>query len=336
MTAPATDTILRKRFRVIGTILTVGCVGLTSLFAYSVTNGSKWWMLSLPLLAATLVAADLGNAFLWPYIKRRMAEKAWGDVAFAAPFGVLATIVCLLTAFGSLSHVFGESVAAAKHQNVKLEDVGAIIAKEEANEQIYVSRIADLSKSNGGWVTTATADGLRAKLPALELAIKQEEARGGCKALCLKRTQERDDINEKIGTLETLSKTEQMLKDTRTALAKYREKRGTTERGESGILDQNASLAGMFTMSLNPTADSQAWTGRGVAWMVVLFMVLGALGFNSLGYASDDFDKSSGDATNKTTDAKGNTTIIVEKSKDNDALKAQIAAFTRTINARLA
>ena len=38
-----------------------------------------------------------------------------------------------------------------------------------------------------------------------------------------------------------------------------------------------------------------------------------------------------------TTDAKGNnTTIIVEKSKDNDALKAQIAAFTRTINARLA
>lgn len=285
MHAPSTDDILRARFRTIGAILTVGLVGLTTMFAYSVTKNSPWWMLVLPLLAAVLIAADLGNCYIWPYIYRRIKANSWAEVYFSAPFAVLSTIVCLITAFGSLNHVFGESVATAKHQNVKLDDVGAIIAKEEDNERIYVNRIAELSKNGGGWVTTTTADALRAKLPGLELAIQQEAAKGGCKGQCLKRTQERDDVMEKIGTLEAVSKTETMLKATREALAKYRDKRGTTERGESGVMDQNAALAGWFTLTLEPSSTSQAWTGRSVASILVLFMVLGAFGFNSLGHA---------------------------------------------------
>lgn len=287
MHATSTDTVLRKRFRIIGTVLTIGCVGLTTTFALSVT--SKWYI--LPLLIATLAAADLGNAYIWPFVLRKIRECRWDEAGFAAPFGVISTIVCLVTAFGSLSHVFGESVAAAKHQNVKLDDVGAIIAKEEDNERIYSNRIAELSKANGGWVTTATADGLRAKIPGLELAIQQESARGGCKTKCLERTKERDDVMERIGTLETLSKTEAMLKATREALAKYRDKRGVTDRGESGVLDQNASLAGLLTLSLDPSDTAQRWTGKGVAWLIVLFMVAGALGFNSLGHLSDEIQE---------------------------------------------
>ena len=263
MRPASTDDILRKRFRSIGLVLTVGLMGLTTMFAYSVTKTGAAWLLTLPLLAAVLIAADLGNCYLWPYVKRAVDRKSWADAAFAAPFATLATIVCLLTAFGSLNHVFGESVDAAKFQNTKLDDVGVTIAKEEANETIYVNRIAELSKANGGWVTTTTADALRAKLPGLELAIKQES--DNCRKRCKEATKERDDVNAKIATLEQIDKTEILLKATREALARYREKRASTERGDSGVLHQNASLASTLTLSLKPTEASQAWTGRGVA-----------------------------------------------------------------------
>ena len=237
-----------------------------------------------------MICADLGNAYVWPYVLRKVNEGRYGDAIFASLIGALSTVVCLGTAFGSVSHLFNENVASAKFQNTKLDDVGAIIAKEEDNERIYVRRIAELSKANGGWVTTTTADALRAKLPGLDLAIKQEEARGGCKTVCLQRTKERDQINERIGTLEAISKTERMLTATREALAKYRDKRGVTERGESVALDQMSQVASFVTASLEPTDYAKQWTGKGIAWMLTLFVVFGALGFNALGYTSDELD----------------------------------------------
>lgn len=284
--ATATDHTLRRNFRWIGLTLTVGCGALTAMFGLSMAKS----MLVSGILVAVLIAADLGNAYVWPFVLRRLKERNYGDAGFAAAIGMVSTIVCLLTAFGSVSHLFNENVQTAKVQNIKFDDVGAIIAKEEDNERIYTSRINELSKANGGWVTTTTADALRAKLPSLELAIRQEEARGGCKALCLQRTKERDDINEKIGTLEALSKTEAMLKATREALAKYRDKRGVTEKGESAALDQMSQVASFVTVSLEPTDFAKQWTGKGIAWVLTFFIVFGALGFNTLGFAGEKND----------------------------------------------
>jgi len=57
---------------------------------------------------------------------------------------------------------------------------------------MWEKRLAELEGANAGWITTVTADALRAQLASAELAISQEAARGGCKAKCLARTQERD------------------------------------------------------------------------------------------------------------------------------------------------
>lgn len=284
MHAPTTDDKLRKIFRGIGLTLTVACGLFTAMFGYGINKN----IAIATIVISALIAADLGNAYVWPYVLRLVRRRAWGEAGFAGAIASISTIVCIMTAFGSVSHVFTESIVEANVQNVKLDDVGVTIAKEEDNERIYVNRLKSLSENNGGWVTSVTADALRARLPALELAIKNEEARGGCKRECERKTKERDEINSRIAVLETMARDEQMLKATREALAKLREKRANTERGESVAASQNFSLAGFVTMQLEPSDKAQKWTGRGVAWMITLFLVFGALGFNALGYAKDD------------------------------------------------
>jgi hypothetical protein len=284
MHAPTTDDKLRKIFRGIGLTLTIACGLFTGMFGYGINKN----IFIGAIVIAALLAADLGNAYVWPYVVRLLGKRRWGEAAFAGSIAAVSTVVCIMTAFGSISHVFTENVAEANVQNVKLEDVGVTIAKEEDNERIYLNRIKSLSENNSGWVTSVTADALRARLPALELAIKNEEARGGCKRECERKTKERDEINSRIAVLETMARDEQMLKATREALSKLRDKRAHTERGESIAKSQNNSLAGFLTMSLEPTDKAEKWTGRGVAWMITLFLVFGALGFNALGYAKDD------------------------------------------------
>ena len=332
MHAPATDSVLRFRFRMIGLMLTVGCGALTATFGLSMAKS----MLVSAILTAVLIGADLGNAYVWPYVLRKLNGRHYGEAIFAAAIGALSTVVCLGTAFGSVSHLFNENVASAKFQNTKLEDVGVIIAKEEDNERIYVNRIAELSKASGGWGTTTTADALRAKLPALNLAIEQEAARGGCKALCLQRTKERDEISEKIGTLEAIRKTERLLAATREALAKYRDKRGVTERGESVALDQMSQVASFVTASLEPTEYAKQWTGKGIAWMLTLFVVFGALGFNALGYASDEIEpKPEGAGWFKAKPAAPITPaapVVVHKIEKDDAFEKYAASVRALIN----
>jgi hypothetical protein len=287
MHAPTTDDKLRKIFRGIGLTLTIACGAFTTMFGAGINKN----LLIGAIVIAALIAADLGNAYVWPYVLRLVNQRRWGEAGFAGAVAGISTVVCIMTAFGSVSHVFTESVAEASTQNVKLDDVGVTIAKEEDNEKIYLNRMKMFSEKNGGWITSVSADGLRARLPGLELAIQQEAAKGGCKAKCLAATKERDDVNAKIGTLEALSRDEALLKATREALANLRVKRANTERGESVAQSQNASLAGFVTMKLDPSETAQKWTGRGVAWMITLFLVFGALGFNSLGYAKDDGQK---------------------------------------------
>lgn len=290
MHAPTTDDKLRKIFRGIGLTLTIACGLFTAMFGYGINKN----ILIAGIVIAALIAADLGNAYVWPYVVRLLKQRRLGEAGFAASIAAVSTIVCIMTAFGSISHVFTESIAEANVQNVKLDDVGVTIAKEEDNERIYVNRIKSLSENNSGWVTSVTADSLRKRLPALELAIEQEAARGGCKTKCLAATKERDEINSRIAVLETMARDEQMLKATREALAKLRDKRANTERGESIAKSQNNSLAGFLTMSLDPSDKAEKWTGRGVAWMITLFLVFGALGFNALGYAKDDEPRTAG------------------------------------------
>ena len=76
------------------------------------------------------------------------------------------------------------SIQAAKY------DGAQDTAKENAaNLKMWQAQLAKL-KAENGWAATVTAEALRAKLPGLELAIAQEEKRGGCGPRCKLRTDE--------------------------------------------------------------------------------------------------------------------------------------------------
>ena len=131
MHAPATDNILRWRFRMIGLVLTIGCGCLTAMFGLSMAKS----LLVSGILTAVLIGADLGNAYTWPYVLRKFNAGHYGDAIFGSMIGALCTVVCLATAFGSVSHLFTENVQVARVQNTVYEDVGVTIGKEEDTER---------------------------------------------------------------------------------------------------------------------------------------------------------------------------------------------------------
>ena len=85
MHAPATDNILRWRFRMIGLVLTIGCGCLTAMFGLSMAKS----LLVSGILTAVLIGADLGNAYTWPYVLRKFNAGHYGDAIFGSMIGAL-------------------------------------------------------------------------------------------------------------------------------------------------------------------------------------------------------------------------------------------------------
>jgi len=135
----------------------------------------------------------------------------------------------------------GINVETANLQQTKYDDGRDDVEKAKATLALFESRLADLQKANG-WATTVTADALRAKLSSLNLAIDQEASRGGCKAKCLVRTQERDDVASRIAVLERVDETTKKIEATKAVIANYKEKAAAVEHKPSIVSHQNTTL----------------------------------------------------------------------------------------------
>ena len=72
----------------------------------------------------------------------------------------------------------------------------ADLKEAKATLAMFEKRLAELEGQNG-WAASATADSMRARLPALELAINQEAARGGCKAKCAALMAKKADLEKR-------------------------------------------------------------------------------------------------------------------------------------------
>ena len=72
---------------------------------------------------------------------------------------------------------------------------------------------------------------------------------------------------------------EKQIAATKKILSEARVTAAVTKPGASGAMLQNAAIASVFTMSLNPDDTAMGWTERGVAWLVAMFLcVAGPLG----------------------------------------------------------
>lgn len=249
-------------------LLAIGCVGLF----YGARMAYKFGLSMSHEHAVTLVLVALLAAFAFPAGDMLKKSGLVGFAKFAKIAGTGFLVVELVTHMG---YTFGQrhdNVTKAMHQTVSYSEQKLALDEDKRNLALWERRLADLTSQNG-WAATVTADGLRAKLPSLELAIKLEAERKGCKAKCQERTKERDEINSRIATLEERTSLQLKIEATKRVLDKQREKTANTDLGNSSVVEQSNAFAKLFNMSLTPDGDSIEWTKYILGIMVAIVTV---------------------------------------------------------------
>lgn len=273
-----------------------------------------------------------GMSFVTAFIPDA-AYEMWAENKKAASLAIAA---CSIPLFGLefFSHagytagLRGLNVSETHVQNFKYD-----AAQEAANEEkraydMMAARYVKLQEQNG-WAATVTAEALRARLPALELAIKQES--DNCKARCLARTKERDDIASKIAVLEERSELQKKLDAARTWLDKRRAKAETTEHKSSAVEHQNAFLTKAVALTVNGTLEATPVQAEKVQQAVNLGMALAGTGLPALCFFA------AGLYRNREHGFKGTstplpTTHVLTKTQTDTSTKEALARLALAIN----
>lgn len=250
-------------------LLLIGCVGLV----YGARMAYKFGMGMSHEHAVTLVLVALLAAMAFPAADL-LKKGGWSSAGkLASRAGAICLAVELMTHMG---YTFGqrhENVTKAVHQTVSYKEQVAALDEQKRDLTLWEKRLSDLTGQNG-WSATVTADGLRAKLPGLDLAISQEAARGGCKAKCLDRTKERDEINSRVAILEERTDLQKKIEATKRVLDKQRDKTAHTDLGNSAVVEQSAAFAKLAHWDLNPDAGAIEWTKYMIGVLIAVVTVI--------------------------------------------------------------
>lgn len=171
----------------------------------------------------------------------------------------------------------GSNIETATVQNTKWTGAQDAVNEDKTNLALWIKRLADLEAANA-WTGTVTADALRAKLTGLNLAIEQEAARGGCKAKCLARTQERDDVASKIAIAEERGELSKKIEATKSVLDKARTVASTTEHKSSAVDHQNKFLIKSVALFVNGSTTTSDLQAMGAEQSVNLAMAVAGTG----------------------------------------------------------
>lgn len=317
-------------------------LGLASLTAAAGMSFMVGWKMTA-LHAVFLACLSFVTAFL-----PEAAYRAWedGKRGVAVILG-LCSLPLFAVEFGQhaayTAGIRGHEIAEARVQNTKYDGAQDTVTENKTQLAFWQKRLETLTTQNG-WTATVTADGLRAELAAIEgdQVFKRSKqcadvTRPDSRAFCDRRAQ----VQARIATLEETKDLSDKIAHAKTMLAGIRDKAANVEHKSSQTEHMNKFLSKAVALLGSGDLKVSEKTEEGTQLSANLAIALAGTGLPALALfvaglyrvKRKDEDVT---AHPRTTDAKGNTTIIVEKSKDNDALKAQIAAFTRTINARLA
>lgn len=247
---------------------------------------SPYWLLAA-MCAVFLVACSLASDYImlfvvdaWKGNNRLMA----GAVAAGAVFVFSLNLISNLGAVGWQRDA---TATAAKVQNVKYDAAQDQVGESRASLAMFEKRLADLEAANG-WSASVTAEALRAQLASANLAIEQEAAKGGCKARCLARTKERDELAARIAIAEERSSLTKQIEATKRVIAQHRDKAATQDKVVAAPVSQASFFASMVKVDLTPSEEATTWTDRGLATWLALGLCIAPMLFSLLGWRSDD------------------------------------------------
>lgn len=189
---------------------------------------------------------------------RKGNKAAAGWIALAcAPLGMVA----FLTHVGYSASIRVGDMQQSDVSNVKYEDTRGAVKDAEGKIKFFTDRIAALKEANP-WITSVSADGLKAQGPALEEAIAQESRRGGCGPKCLALKKDLADIMERAGKAEELSKHETMLLAAQNGLEKARAVAKSTNYVSSTAVNHTDTLFKALSLVRFQPVDNVTMTER--------------------------------------------------------------------------
>lgn len=243
-------------------------------------------------VAGFLVLCSIGSDYVILFVRDAWEKRAFGLVGMGVAGMFVVCTLNLISNLGSIGWQRDVTRNDAMIQNTKHDDARDQVSEGKASLEMWTKRLAKLEAENA-WAATVTADALRARLASANLAIDLEAKRGGCKAKCLDRTKERDEIASRIAIAEETGTLRKQIEATKAVLAKHREHAADTKATVAAPDAQAGFFAGVFTASLAPTEDAKKWTDKGIAGMIALGlffapMVFGLFGFRTASKRDDD------------------------------------------------
>lgn len=252
-----------KMIRKIALVLGTAGLAVASVMAFK-------FGLSMSFSHALLLGLlTLSGSILWPYAGHLRAAGAGRS---ATMFLIIASGFLVAEYFSHIGYTVGQRV-------METEDTGyknaAYKLKQESvprNAALLAGMKSDLEKMQAAnaWAATVSADGLRAQIAPMDLAIEQETARGGCGPKCLGLTRDKAAIQDKIAIAE---KVDDLTKQIGIMQAMVNTKEGeatTAEFKSSAIVAQTNFVAQIGTQSLDPDRSAQIWTQIGIGALLAL------------------------------------------------------------------
>ena len=226
--------------------------------AFIVEEAYKHWKLGLKGVAVGMAVVSI--PMFW--------QETKSHIAYTAGFrGInIETAEIQKTRYdGALSNVNERQALLAKHS----KDLAAL---EDAN----------------AWAITTTATALRAQLATAQKAIDLETARGGCKAKCLARMEEKADLEGKIAKAEQRADLTKQIADLKAELSTVREKADKVEHKPSIVQHQNSTLVKLASMMSSGNLESSPFLKEVVEQentigLALMPVILPALFFSLMG-----------------------------------------------------
>ena len=269
------DPFLKRISGIAGCALALVCTWLSFEFGLSIH-----WAVAAGLVVITFLAAYTpAIAYdIWTN-KGRIPGIAASIVAVAVVGLDITTSSSTLTVH-RVADTTGASI-----QNTRYEDARKDVADLEAKVKLFESRMSDLKSANG-WTGAKPAKAYAGEIAAMDLAIEQETARGGCKAKCLALTQRKAELEANQATAAEHERMQGMYNATVAALEKARAASKGEAKAVSSVETQNLKLASIVTLNRKPGEDAVYWTDTWLGVAIGCVLTLAACFFNWVAHSN--------------------------------------------------
>lgn len=276
-----TDSIapFRRGFRIAAVVCSFASAALTLVFGF---NQSNEWLIAFAC-ASFLVACSFASDYVWLAVKDAWRSRSIGTLGYLVPGALFVLSLNLISNLGSVGWQRDTQITKATLQQTAYTDGRGTVTQAQKAVTDLEQQIAALAGANP-WVTTISADAERARVPAMQEAIRQEERRGGCGPKCLKLKTDLDALNARVATAEAMDKHSKALAEARLALTVAKSKANERKVEPAAPASQATYFASMFQRSLEPTQDAKVWTDRGLATWISFGLVIAPILFSLIGF----------------------------------------------------